>query len=376
MQQNYTNRIAHLRTKLANSAFDAILISGTQNCRYLSGFENNDSNVAFLIINHQQLILITDYRYAQQAKKECPHFEIIERNRQHVSLGEEISRVLSDFQCSQLAFERDHLGFGMAEDIIAEIKAFDTKNSALADCKVKGVSGWIESLRMIRDESEIASTKAAASISDAAFNHFVSILKPGITERDASLELEYQMQKLGSEGLSFATIFLAGARTSLPHGMPSAKKLEHGDLVTLDFGAVVNGYRSDMTRAFVVGEPSEKQAAVYETVKQAQQIGLDSVKAGILGSTPYFETKKILDASPFAQYQGEGLGHGVGLSLHEQPFLDANCNIMLEENMVITIEPGIYIPDWGGVRIEDDILVTKEGSEVITLAPRDLIVIE
>lgn len=370
MRQYHSNRIAQLRTKLANSTFDAILISGTQNCRYLSGFENDDANVAFLIVSQKQLVLITDYRYSQQAREECPLFEIIERDRQNVSLGQQISLVLSDIKCSRLALERDHLSLGMAENIIAEIKATQSENY-----KVTGIAGWIENLRMIRDQSEIENSKAAAKISDAAFNHFVSILKPGMTERDASLELEYQMQKLGSEGLSFATIFLAGDRTSLPHGLPSNKKLEFGDLVTLDFGAVVNGYRSDMTRAFVVGEPTEKQTDVYKTVIKAQQAGIESVKAGISGARPYFEAKKILDASPFAKYQGEGLGHGVGLSLHELPFLGKNCQLTLKENMIVTIEPGIYIPGWGGVRIEDDLLITSDGYETLTHAPRELVII-
>ncbi len=365
MQQNHSNRIDRLRSKLSGSAFDAILINGVENCRYLSGFANSDANVAFLVITQNQLVLITDYRYSQQANKECPLFEIIERDRQNVTLGQQINQVLNDIQVKKMAFERDHLGFGMAEDIISEI----------TETQTQGVSGWIEGLRMIRDESEIACSKAAAKISDAAFEQFASFLKPGMTERDASLELEYQMQKMGSEGLSFATIFLAGSRTSLPHGMPSEKTLDPGELVTLDFGAVVQGYRSDMTRAFVVGEPDKKQLAVYETVKQAQQVGVDSVRAGIPGSDPHVKTKKILDASPYAEFQGEGLGHGVGLSLHEQPFLGENCRITLEEKMVITIEPGIYIPGWGGVRIEDDVLVTKEGCEVLTHATRDLIVI-
>jgi Xaa-Pro aminopeptidase len=155
--------------------------------------------------------------------------------------------------------------------------------------------------------------------------------------------------------------------------MPNNKVLSPGDLITIDFGAVVNGYRSDMTRAVVVGEPDKKQLAVYETVKMAQEIGVQSVIAGIQGSHPYFESKKILDASPFAEFQGEGLGHGVGLFLHEQPFLQKNCAITLQENMVITIEPGIYIPGWGGIRIEDDIRVTNTGYEMITHAPRALI---
>ena len=226
---------------------------------------------------------------------------------------------------------------------------------------------------MIKDEVELGYIKTAANIADQALSELIPLLKPGISERDAALELEYRMQKLGSEGVSFPTIFVSGEKTALPHGMPDDRKLRHGDLITLDFGAVVKGYRSDMTRAFVVGKPSEQQLAVYETVKMAQQVGVHSVLAGIAGSLPHIEAKKVLDASQYGQYQGEGLGHGLGLFLHEQPHLGPNCTWTLEENMVITIEPGIYIPGWGGVRIEDDIRVTATGHEMLTHAPRALI---
>ena len=365
MSEFRNKRIAQLRETLEQSPYDAILVNYVNNVRYLSGFENSDPNVAFLIIDQNELILVTDYRYSQQAQAECADFEIIERDRQNVSLGQQFREVLDKLDVRSLAFERDYMGFGMLQDIVAE----------LGDIKTEGVVGWIEKQRMIKDPTEIEAIKSAAALADQALADLVTFMKPGMTERDAALELEFQMQKAGSEGLSFPTILIAGARSSLPHGMPSNKTLDPGDLITIDFGAVVNGYRSDMTRAFVVGEPNEKQLAVYETVKEAQKVGVESVRAGVKGSYPHVQTKKILDASEFAEFQGEGLGHGVGLYLHEQPFLGLNCDITLEENMIITIEPGIYIPGWGGVRIEDDVRVTKEGCEILTHAPRDLIVI-
>lgn len=363
---SYRNRrIAQLRETLNQSPYDTILVSYVNNVRYLSGFENSDPNVAFLIIDQNELFLVTDYRYSQQAQAECPDFEIIERDRQNVSLGEQFKIIFEKLGTKSLAFERDYMGFGMLQDILAK----------LGDIRTEGVVGWIEQQRMIKDPSEIENIKSAAALADKALADLVTFMRPGMTERDAALELEYQMQKAGSEGLSFPTILIAGDRSSLPHGMPSDKTLDPGDLITIDFGAVVNGYRSDMTRAFVVGAPNEKQLAVYETVKKAQKIGVESVRSGVKGSYPHLETKKILDASEFAQFQGEGLGHGVGLFLHEQPFLGSNCDITLEENMIITIEPGIYIPGWGGVRIEDDVRVTQDGCEILTHAPRDLVVI-
>lgn len=365
--KNYRqNRIEQFRQKLAESEFDAVLLNQVDNVRYLSGFENGDPNVAFLIISKSDLFLVTDYRYSQQAKTECPDFKIIERDRQNVSLGQQFKMIFDQLGAQSVAFERNYINYGMLEDIRSELNAV----------KLSGINFWVEAQRMLKDPSEINSIRQAAEIADEALAGLVSFMKPGMTERDAALELEYQMQKAGSEGLSFPTLLISGDRTSLPHGLPSEKTMNHGDLITIDFGAVVNGYRSDMTRAFVVGQPNKKQLAVYETVRTAQQAGVDAVQAGIEGKVPHFASKAILDASEFSEFQGEGLGHGVGLFLHEQPFLGINCDIVLQENMVITIEPGIYIPGWGGVRIEDDVCVTKEGCEILTHAPRDLIVIE
>ncbi len=370
MQVNINQRVNTLRSRLSSSPYDALIIASTQNCRYLSGLANDDANVAYLIVSTDSLYLVTDYRYSQQAKEQCSGVEVIERNRDKYSLGQQFNMVLQQMQVKHVAFERDFFSFGMIEDIIAEL---DNRPSNI---KATGIAGWVEQQRMIKDENEIGNIKAAANIADAALAQLVSFMKAGITERDASLELEYQMQKAGSEGMSFPTILISGERTALPHGLASNKVLNKGDLITIDFGAVVNGYRSDMTRAFVVGEPNKKQLAVYQTVKKAQQIGVQSVIAGISGAHPFNEAKKILDASEFAEFQGEGLGHGVGLFLHELPFLKKDCVITLQENMVITIEPGLYIPGWGGLRIEDDIRVTNTGYEMLTHAPRDLIQIE
>lgn len=364
MQINQNHRINILRDKLAGSPYDAVLIAGTQNCRYLSGMANDDPHVAYLLISDNALYLVTDYRYSLQAKSQCHEgIEVIERDRANVSLGQQFNLLLKQMKVQQLAFERDFFSYGMIEDIKAQLDGV----------KTTGISGWVERQRMVKDESEIKAIKTAANIADEALANLVGFMRPGMTERDAGLELEYQMQKAGSEGLSFPTILISGERTALPHGMPGSRVLTPGDLITIDFGAVIDGYRSDMTRNLVVGEPNKKQLEVYETVKMAQEVGVQSVIAGIKGSHPYIEAKKVLDASPFAEYQGEGLGHGVGLFLHEQPFLQQNCTITLEENMVITIEPGIYIPGWGGIRIEDDIRVTTEGSEMLTHAPRALI---
>lgn len=364
MQINQSPRVNALRNKLAASPYDALLIASTQNCRYLSGLANDDPHVAYLLLSDSDAYLVTDYRYSLQSKDQCHSgVEVIERDRANVNLGQQFKCLLDAMKVKQLAFEQDFFSYGMVAAMQAE----------MGDIKLTGIAGWVEQQRMVKDEVEINAIKTAANIADEALAQLVGFMKAGITERDASLELEYQMQKAGSQGMSFPTILISGERTALPHGLASNRVLAPGDLITIDFGAVIDGYRSDMTRALVVGEPSKQQLEVYETVKMAQQVGVEAVKAGINGAEPYFAAKKVLDASPFAQYQGEGLGHGVGLNLHEWPFLQQSCPYTLAENMVITIEPGIYIPDWGGVRIEDDVRVTSEGCELLTHAPRALI---
>ncbi|MET1256849.1 M24 family metallopeptidase [Aliikangiella maris] len=365
MKPDYIKRILHIRKLLSQLSYDAIIISNVQNCQYLSGFHNSDPNVAYLVIHQQSLHLITDYRYAEQARNECENIEVIVRDRDHVTLGEQFNLLLNEIGASTVAFEKEYFSYFLYEHI----------QQSLQNIQLNGVKGWVEKLRMIKDETEINNIRQAAAIADESLAQLVKFIKPGMSERDVSLELEYQMQKQGSQGLSFPTIFLSGERTSLPHGIPSQRKLTAGDLIILDFGAVINGYRSDMTRTFVVGEPNEKQLDVYQAVKDAQQAGVASVKAGMLAQHPAKISKQILDASGYGKYQGEGLGHGVGLNLHEQPFLTLKSDIVLEENMVITIEPGVYIPGWGGIRIEDDVLVTATGCEILTHSPKELIVI-
>jgi Xaa-Pro aminopeptidase len=362
----HSTRISALRSRLNTEPCDAIIIASVFNVRYLSGLNNLDPHVAFLIITQNELHLITDYRFTQQAINECPLFQITERNREKVSIGQQFQRILQSLNASRVAFEQDYFTYAQWLQIQAELDSFS----------LVGVSGWVEAQRMIKDHQELASLKQAAQIADSAFSQLIPLIRVGMSEQQLATELEYQMQKLGSVGVAFPTIFVSGTRTALPHGMPSSKTIEYGDLITLDFGAVVNGYRSDMTRALVIGEPDKKQLAVYQTVKQAQAEALSCIQSNVTAITPYLAAKAVLDKSPFASFQGEGLGHGVGLFLHEQPIMHANCEWRLQSNMVITVEPGIYIPKWGGIRLEDDVIVTANGFEKITHTDNQLWIIE
>ncbi|WP_440055941.1 M24 family metallopeptidase [Pseudoalteromonas sp. T1lg65] len=354
-QVNYTARQAKITAKLLAQNLDAIIISGYENIVYLTGFTGHAATL--LITANGSHSLITDYRYFERATEESQGVEVVLRARDSESLPDCIFRLLGNKQA--IAFESEKVSY-------REFAALYESNH---QTKLLPVYGWTEQLRMVKDQYEISQIKHAATIADEALSQTMPYIKEGISERDVAIELEYRMQKLGSEGISFDTILLFGERSSLPHGNPTNKKLKQGDLILLDFGAVVNGYRSDMTRTFVLGTANEKQQSIFDTVKAAQQNALSKVCAGADCLMINTAAHHVLATSPFAQYAGEGLGHGVGLFLHEQPFIKPGVEYQLQAGNVITIEPGIYIPQFGGVRLEEDILVTESGYECLTNFP-------
>ncbi len=356
-------RRQRLQKRLQQEACDGMLISTLANVRYLSGFANNEAMVAFLLITPRDNVLITDYRFAEQAQSDCAGLIVHVRDRKKESLAQALARWSGELSIAQLAIETDGLSYATISDW----------QQSLNGVSLRAGDGWIEHLRRIKDDDEIDAIRAAAQIGDRCFEHWLTLVHAGKSERELAVELEYLLMKSGSEGVAFPTILVSGARTAMPHGTPSDKIIAPGDWVTVDFGAVVNGYRSDMTRSFVVGKASAEQRALYATVLQAQEVGIAAVKAGVAGYEPYQQVRAVLNNSDYARFAGEGLGHCVGLSLHERPFLDQNCDEILQENYVLTIEPGIYIPGIGGVRIEDDLRVTTHGAEVLTRSPKQLL---
>lgn len=359
-------RIDRLRQAVLTTPQSALLVFSDINITYISSFTGH---AATILLTEKANYLLTDYRYVEQAQRQATDFIVISRDRANQSLAELIEEILIKDGCQSLHFESDHITVGQWQQIENQLTAVDSIKS------INGVTSVIEKQRMVKNDEEIASIKAAAKIADQALANILPLVKEGVTERELANELEYQMAKLGSEELSFATILLFGARSAMPHGIPSSVKLKHGDFILVDFGAVVNGYRSDMTRTFVFGEADAQQKSIYQTVSNAQQAALDAAKVGIQGKALQKIADDILIASDFGDYRGEGLGHGVGLQLHEQPFIGVNCEYQMELGCVFTIEPGIYIPNWGGVRIEDDVVLTENGLEILNESPKELIIL-
>ncbi|MBN8431663.1 aminopeptidase P family protein [Microbulbifer salipaludis] len=360
-------RLNQLQTSFPDFGIDGILITSMPNIRYLSGFASDEPGVASLLVTDTAAFLITDYRFDEQAQEQCAASgtEVVVRDRAHETLGQTIRRLTSDAGTTRLGFEQDRLSYTQWQSITQDL------NSGTEG--FQPLSGIVERLRRKKDPTELQHMRKAAALADASLDQLIGLLRPGMSEREAAVELEYALMKRGSEGFAFPTIFASGPRSSLPHGMPSNRVLQAGDMVTIDFGAVVEGYRSDMTRTLVIGKASAQQREVYALVQEAQRLGVESVAAGIPCSEPAQIVARFLGQSPYARFAGDGLGHAIGLETHERPYFTDTEATLLEAGFVMTVEPGIYIPGWGGVRIEDDILVQAQGSESLTTFTRELI---
>lgn len=354
------NRIEKLRQHLDEHNQTSFLVFDQHNVTYISGFCGHATT---LLITPKKQYLITDYRYFEQAKTQATGFSVICRDRVNQSLENLVTELLNKESIEILAYEAAHVSVAQWQDF----------SLALGNIKTVATQGIVEALRYVKDSQEIDYIRKAADIADQALAQLLPLLKEGVTERSMALELEYNMSKLGSECPAFDTILLFGERSALPHGVPGERTLKQGDLILCDFGATINGYRSDMTRTYVLGEPSFKQKEIYRTVLKAQAAAISAIKDGVTGEYLNAKSQAILNESPYAQYQGEGLGHGVGLDLHESPFIGKVCRHIIKKGCVITIEPGIYIPDWGGIRIEDDVVLTEQGLEILNNSPKSLL---
>ena len=336
--------------------YGACLLTSPHGMRYFSGFTGGEGAV---LITKNGRYVIVDSRYTGIALGECADFEVIEFGK--VGLLDVIKEKLSGFDT--LAFEDEYMSFS----------AYKRYTSYLKGVEFIPYSREFEKLRMVKTPDELKKIAAAEQIGVEAFEHILSFIKPGVSENAVAAELEYFMKKRGAEKTSFDTIVVSGEKSALPHGTPSDKPIENGDFVTMDFGCVYKGYCSDMTRTVVVGKASERQREIYNIEKTAQQAGLDAIRAGTSGSEADAKARAVIDDAGYGEYFGHSLGHGVGLLIHELPNLSPRSDIALEENMVVSCEPGIYILGFGGVRIEDLVCVKENGIQNFTKLGKELI---
>ncbi|WP_141993847.1 aminopeptidase P family protein [Bacillus sp. B4EP4a] len=352
------NKLMRLRASMEKVGIDGFLITSTYNRRFMTNFTGS---AGVVLISQKEAKFITDFRYVEQAGKQAPDYEIVQHKG---TIIEEVGKQAKAMNIGKLGFEQEHLTY-------ATYKAYE----ASIDGQLSPVSGVIENLRLIKTSSEIKILKEAAAIADAAFTHILDFLRPGISELDVSNELEFFMRKQGATSSSFDIIVASGIRSALPHGVATDKIIEKGDFVTLDYGAYYNGYVSDITRTLAVGKPSEELINIYDIVLEAQLRGMAGIKPGMTGREADALTRNLIEEKGYGQYFGHSTGHGIGLEVHEGPALSLRSDIILEPGMAVTVEPGIYLPGVGGVRIEDDTIVTIEGNEALTHSTKELIIL-
>jgi Xaa-Pro aminopeptidase len=346
-------RLAALRGRLVDLELDGLVVTGPENIRYLSGFSGS---LGYLVIGTGTAEILGDSRYWLQMQAEAPGFTLVRAGPSH-GLWALISERLKALGLRRIGFESLQMTVDQHQRLAAALPP---------ELTLIPTAGLVEELRIIKSAEEVALLRAVASIAGRAFDRVRSAIRPGLRERDVAFLLEQTFRELGADGAAFETIVAAGERGALPHGRASDRVLERGDMVVVDFGATAGGYHSDTTRTIVIGEPTTEQARIIEAVRQAQLASMALMRPGVTADAIDRRAHEVLAAEAHAF--GHGLGHGIGLQVHERPFLSPTDHTALRAGMVITNEPGIYIPDWGGVRLEEMVLVTESEPEVLTSA--------
>lgn len=351
-------RVEKLRKKMQEENLDSFLITSPYNLRYLTNFTGT---TGLAVITLKKAFFITDFRYTEQAAAQAQGFEIIKNVG---PIFEKVADLVQKEGLRELGFEETTVSF-LEYSVLEEI----------IDAQLIPISGMIEELREIKDEEEIAIIEKACSIADLAYDHILKMIQPGMTEIEVANQLDFYMRSLGASGVSFETIVASGLRSAMPHGVASKKIIEQGDLITIDFGCYYEGYVSDMTRTFAIGDPGEQLKEIYQIVLEAQLAVLEVAKPGVTGKQLDAVARDYITKHGYGEAFGHSTGHGIGLEIHEGPNVSVRAEKQFVPGNIITDEPGIYLPGIGGVRIEDDLLITSDGNRVLTHSPKELIIL-
>jgi Xaa-Pro aminopeptidase len=343
------DKVCHALKKLG---VDSLLVTDFTNVTYLTGFTGDDS---FLLVHPQGAVAVSDSRYTIQFEEECPGLDLHIR-RPGVSMVKALSKVVKTAGIGRMGVEADAMTLALRDEIAA----------AAPKLELASTTGIIEQLRQIKDREEISAIRQAVGYAEQGLEILRGGLRPEKTEKQVSAELEAAMRSVGAKGCSFPSIIAVGPRAALPHAQPTERQIGSSDFVLIDWGADGGLYKSDLTRVLVTGRISPKLERVYGVVLKAQLRAIAAIRPGVEARAVDCRAREIIHQAGFGRYFGHGLGHGLGLQVHEAPRLAANSQVVLKPGMVITVEPGIYLPGWGGVRIEDDVLVTPRGHEVLT----------
>lgn len=351
-------RVRRIREQLSAHGADVFLCTNPVNRRYLTGFTGS-AGTAWISADRQ--IIMTDFRYIEQVKAESPDWELVRIE----NLNETLKTLIDENDIGKIAFEADNV-------TVQRLEQWKEK----LEVEFIPVSGWVEELRSIKTEQEIENIRQAAKKGDQAFAELLPKIRSGVSEIEIALELEFLMRRAGASGMSFSPIIASGPQSALPHARPSERILMYGDFVVFDFGCIVNGYCSDMTRTIVIGEPEEQHLLIYDLVLKAQLESLAAVAPGRKGSEIDAIARDIITDAGYGEYFGHGLGHSLGLEIHESPRLSKADHTVLQPGMVVTVEPGVYLPGFGGVRIEDLVVVREDGHEVLTSTFKELYIVD
>ena len=351
-------RVKNVQKELNEYKIDALLVTNMYNVRYLANFTGT---TGLAVITKDNAYFITDFRYTEQAADQAKGFEIIKNEG---PIYEEVANIIEKDKINIIGFEEENITFSTYKKI-----------EKLFPSELKAISGLVEKLREVKSEAEIEIIQKAVDIAEKAYDYILGFVKSGMTEIEVANELDFYMRKHGATGVSFDTIVASGVRSAMPHGVASEKVIEEGDMVTIDFGCYYEGYASDMTRTFAVGDPGEELKNIYEIVKEANRKVTATAKAGITGAELDAIARDYITEQGYGDAFGHTTGHGLGLEVHEGPAISFRNENRLVENNVVTNEPGIYIPGLGGVRIEDDLVIKEDGNVNLMSTSKELIIL-
>jgi Xaa-Pro aminopeptidase len=357
----FHKRVTDLRKRLSKKALDAAWIIQPENRRYLSGFRAEDSQVnessGSLLISRKRSVLVTDSRYTLEAQKEAVGFEV---HTLREGVIENLPQLLRDMKVKTLGFEADYLTVGLYR------KLKEALGKISPPVELKPLNALVEAMREVKDKYEVEAIEASADLMSEILDTVIDGLKPGVTEKELAWRIEDLAREAGAESLAFPPIVASGPNGALPHASPTNRKLRVKEPVIFDVGARLDTYRSDMTRTVFLGNPTPQFKKVYRTVREAQLAALREIRPGVESNHPDSVARQLIRDAGYGEYFGHALGHGVGLATHEKPRLAPLKPVMLKTGMVITVEPGIYIPGKGGVRLEEMAVIEADGPRILT----------
>ena len=354
------HRLQKLRQQLLERSLDAIIITQPENCRYVSGFTGSSGSAGTLLISHDSAILATDFIHFEQAKQEAPDFDIVITGNH----AQRFAVLLSRQRIEKLGFEANFLCFADYQRLAEEASNMHSG--------IVATTGIVELIRAVKEEDELAFLEKAAGLADGAVGHIMAEIHPGMTEKEAAWSMERYLRERNSEPVPFDIIVASGPNAALPHAKPTERTISNSEPIVIDLGARVNGYSSDLSRTLCLGDQGDTFPKIYNLVLQAQLSAISNLEVGMTCSQVDSLARTLIEQGGYQEAFGHGLGHGVGLAVHEEPRLAPNSSSTIMENMVFTIEPAIYLSGWGGVRIEDMVLVEKGKARLLTKTPRNV----